>query len=75
MCAKRKKIMAIHMIFHDKRRDAERDVAAMSQLNSLSLNQEDWERLIAIMEMPVQVNPHLKKAIKNYKKHFPDPRQ
>lgn len=51
---------------------AERDIVEMSQLNTLTLNQEDWECFLAIMEMPVKINPHLKKAVKKFQKDFED---
>ena len=56
---------------------AERDIVEMSQLNTLALNQADWEAFLAIMEMPVQINPHLKKAAMFYQKFgfYPLPNQ
>ncbi len=49
---------------------AEKDVAEMSQLNTLILNQVDWEFFLSIMEAPVQINQNLKKAVKNFHKAF-----
>lgn len=47
---------------------AEKDIAELSQLNTLTLNPTDWDHFLAIMEAPVQINPNLKKAVKNYHK-------
>lgn len=49
---------------------AEKDIAAMSQLNTLILTQNDWKVFLDIMEAPVQVNKKLKKAVKDYHKAF-----
>ena len=49
---------------------AEKDIIEMSQLNTLVLDQRDWESFVAIMEAPPQVNQDLKKAVKNYRKIF-----
>ncbi len=47
---------------------AEKDIAELSQLNTLILNQADWEFFVSVMETPVLLNPNLKNAVKNYKK-------
>lgn len=49
---------------------AEKDILEMSQLNTLVLNQADWESFLALMEAPIQTNPHLKKAVSHFQKAF-----
>ena len=45
---------------------AEKDIAEMNQLNTLTLSHNDWEQFIAIMEAPVQINKNLKNAILHF---------
>lgn len=49
---------------------AEKDLAEMSQLNTLMLNQTDWEQFLAVMEAPVFINQNLRKAVKKFRKVF-----
>jgi uncharacterized protein (DUF1778 family) len=49
---------------------AEKDLAEMNQLNTLSLSDTDWEHFLAIMEAPVRINQNLKKAVKKFRKEF-----
>jgi uncharacterized protein (DUF1778 family) len=45
---------------------AEKDIAEMGQLNTLILNERDWEQFVSIMEAPVQTNENLKRAIREF---------
>ena len=45
---------------------APKKITEMSQLNSLTLNQTDWEFVLDVMEAPVQLNQNLKKALHLY---------
>jgi uncharacterized protein (DUF1778 family) len=47
---------------------AEKDIAEMSQINTLILNNSEWEKFIEIMEAPIKINKNLKKAITKFNK-------
>jgi uncharacterized protein (DUF1778 family) len=49
---------------------AEKDIVEMSHLNTLVLNETDWEHFLAMMEAPIKMNPHLRKAVKNFQNKF-----
>lgn len=49
---------------------AEKDIAEMSQYNTLSLSSADWKCFLEIMEAPVRTNQNLKKAVKKFQKAF-----
>lgn len=49
---------------------AKRDIEEMNQQNRLKLSEEDWEAFLEVMEAPVQLNTHLKKAMKAFQKKF-----
>lgn len=45
---------------------AEKDIAEMNQLNTLVLNESEWQQFMTIMEAPVQINENLKQAILDF---------
>lgn len=46
---------------------AKKDIAEMSQLNTLILSDKDWEQFMAIMEVPISINKNLKRAISHFR--------
>jgi hypothetical protein len=48
-----------------KRNAAPKKITEMSQLNSLTLNQTDWEFVLDLMQAPAQLNQNLKKTLSN----------
>lgn len=51
---------------------AEKDIAEMNQLNTLSSNEGDWQQFLDMMEVPDQLNKDLKKSVKRFRKEFGD---
>lgn len=45
---------------------AEKEICEMNQLNTLVLNDQDWNRFIDVMEAPIKINKPLKKAIADF---------
>lgn len=49
---------------------AERDLAEMSKLNSVVLEKKAWDRLMEMMDAPIEINENLKKAADDFKRMF-----
>jgi uncharacterized protein (DUF1778 family) len=47
---------------------AEKDIAEMSQMNTLILSDSDWKLFVEIMESPVKINKNLQNAIASFNK-------
>lgn len=49
---------------------AEKDIAEMKQQGTLILDKKSWDHFLSVMEAPVRVNKHLKKAVQDFRKMF-----
>jgi uncharacterized protein (DUF1778 family) len=47
---------------------AEKDIAEMSRINSITLNQNEWAQFVKIMEEPIKINKNLKDAVNLFNK-------
>lgn len=45
---------------------AEKDIAAMNQINALILSEQDWQQFIYIMDAPIRINENLRNAIEHF---------
>ncbi len=49
---------------------AKQDIAETNHLNSLVLDPENWNKLVAIMDAPIKSNKNLKKAVEDFERMF-----